>query len=60
MSWRYDFDCRNCLQQKRVSGDMYCIPIREGKQCISADDDYVVRCSEYLPQQHSMFEGADE
>lgn len=60
MSWRYDFDCRDCQQQKRISGEIYCVPIREGRHCISADDDYVVRCSEYQPKQWSLFDEVDD
>ena len=59
-NWRYDFDCKDCQQQARIGDAFYCLPIRSGRKCISADDDYVVRCSEYEPRQRTLFDMMEE
>ena len=55
--WRYDFDCWNCDNEEVVAGALYCKPTRAGHNPIHADDDYVVRCGEYMPKQMTLWEG---
>lgn len=61
--WRYDFDCRNCLQLQYVKDEirdgMYCIPTKDGADPLHADDDRVVRCDRYEPRQIRMEEGQE-
>lgn len=58
--WIYDFSCRDCMNKVRIGADSYCIPLRAGRDPLIAGDDYVVRCSEYQPEQTSLFEEGGE
>jgi hypothetical protein len=62
--WRYGFDCRGCLQIREMHDGVhegrYCVPMLQGRDPIHADDDRVIRCDCWRPEQRSMFEGGEE
>lgn len=52
--WKYEFRCRDCAKRTLIGKDVYCMPMRAGKDPIHADNDFRVRCDEYLPAQMEM------
>ena len=57
--WNYAFNCHDCGQIKYIDegGNVkgyYCLPTREGRCLMHADDDHVLRCDDYQPLQMQM------
>ena len=57
--WTYDFNCKDCGQIKYLNDGVwhgnYCIPTKEGRCRMHADDDHVLRCDDYMPMQINLF-----
>ena len=41
--WCYRFRCRDCANVQLFGKDAYCVPMKEGRNPIHADDDFIVR-----------------
>jgi len=61
--WRYECDCHHCAKVKYVNDGVrdgyYCIPVMNGEEPLHADDDYTVRCDQFVStklEQISMFD----